>query len=193
MQRTPRINNHCRSPHSRPWLGQLLATSLLTVSLFIQIAPAAGQELAPELEPFAYRLGTWTAVVEFLNREGEVVRSVPSLREVTVAFGGKALRDEGRLFGQGIEILSMILTDEADQTREVAISSSGRVDYLYPSFEQGQVILSHDLSEGRGEVLFRAIDSNFEPDKYQTTGWISRDGGESWRQTFRQINYRTDL
>jgi hypothetical protein len=91
-----------------------------------------------------------------------------------------------------MEVLSMILADESDRVREVAISSSGRVDYLYPSIEGGRVLFSHDLSEGRGEVLFRAIDSGFEPDHYQTTGWISRDGGETWRQTFRQVNYRID-
>lgn len=152
---------------------------------------AAGDELAAPLQPLAYRVGTWTAAVEWLDAAGTVTRVVPSIRDVRVVFGGHGLQERGRLVGTATEVVAVIYVDqETKRITEVGVMPGVR-DVLHATIEEDRITFTAEPRQRRDQtVIFRAIDSNFAPDRYDTTGWVSTDGGKTWRQTFRQTNHR---
>ena len=148
--------------------------------------PVLAEQLSAELQPLAYRLGTWTAAVEWLDASGEVTRIVPSVMQVRRVLGGHALEQKGRLVGTQTEVIAIVFVDaESRRITEIGIGAPGRLDVLHPTFEQDRVIFTAEPKRRGGQtVIFRAIDSAFQPDRYETTGWISIDNGKTWRQTF---------
>lgn len=171
--------------------------SWLIVTAVVSLAfPSFGSDasLSEGLEPLRYRLGSWTAAVEWLSPAGEVSRVVPSLLFVESALDGHAIQSEGRLIGTRVSVISFIyVDDETGKVTEVGLSGPGRLDTLHATIEQDRVIFTAEpRSRGEQSVIFRAIDSNIQADSYDTTGWISTDGGKTWRQTFRQTNHRID-
>lgn len=159
----------------------------------VALAASNQPELVEALQPLAYRVGSWTATVEWLDAEGRVIRTTPSLREVRPVMGGRVLEEHGRLFGTPTEILMLVYFDQAStRITEVGIRAPGVFDRLLATVEADNVVFTADPQTVNGQVVtFRAIDSNFQPDRYDTTGWVSQDRGRTWRQTFRQTNFRT--
>ena len=175
-----------------PFLLLSLAACSLAPGL---AARAAADELSAELQPIEYRLGLWTAAVEWLDADGTVSRVVPSVREVRAVLGGHGLLERGRLVGTDTEVVAIVFVDErSGGITEAGVSAPGYFDLLHATLEEERVIFTAEpRRRGEETVIFRAIDSDFEEDRYRTTGWVSTDGGETWRQTFRQTNVRLHL